>query len=118
MRGVTYHIFDQTFAKKGASRGKHRAAERVDASGALVDLVDMVLVNSVSIPLPSLLGGGIQPAELNSLYTTGPYTKPFTNILPHVHPDRVKASTYNFMKEVRSQICSLTIGICSLTIGL
>lgn len=100
MKGVAYHIFDQTFAKKGASRGKHRAAERVDASGALVELIDMVLINSMSIPLPHVLGGGLDNAELNHLYTTGPYVKPFTNILPHVHPDRVKASTYNMMKEV------------------
>lgn len=80
MHGTTYHIFDQTFAKKGASRGKHRVAERVDASGALVEPVDMVLINSVIIPLPSLLGGGLDNAELNHLYTTGPYVKPFTSM--------------------------------------
>jgi hypothetical protein len=42
---ISFHIFDQTFKKKGESRGKHRAAERVDASGDLVDLISMVIVS-------------------------------------------------------------------------
>ena len=47
MKGISFHIFDQTDAKKGKARGTHRAAERVDASGALVDLVNMIIVNSM-----------------------------------------------------------------------
>ena len=102
MKGVVYHIFDQTFCKKGASRGKHRAAERVDASGALVELINMVIVNSMNVPLPDLLCGGITDGELNAMSTTGPYTKPFTSILPAIEPDRVKASLYSLMKETGS----------------
>ena len=63
---MSLFIFDQRYVKKGASRGKHRAAERVDASGDLVDLISMVIVNSVKVPLPASLGGGIsiQPTPI------------------------------------------------------
>jgi hypothetical protein len=49
MEGLSFHIFDQCYKKKGASRGEHRAAERVDASGDLVDLISMVIVNSITM---------------------------------------------------------------------
>ena len=63
---MSLFIFDQRYVKKGASRGKHRAAERVDASGDLVDLISMVIVNSVKVPIPASLGGGIsiQPTPI------------------------------------------------------
>ena len=96
---VRMHVFDQTFRKKGASRAVHRAAERVDASGALVDLINMVIVNSVSVPLPSNLGK-LSDVERNQLVTTGPYTKPFRSILPAVQPAAVIASTFVFMEGV------------------
>ena len=94
------HIFDQCYKKKGESRGKHRAAEQVNASGDLVDLVSMVVVNSVTIPVPSLLAGGISPELANELHTTGPYSRPMTNILPLLEPTRVQALKYTFMKDV------------------
>jgi hypothetical protein len=53
---IQHFCFDQKYAKKGASRGKHRAAERVDASGDLVELVSTVLVNFMRIPVPQTLG--------------------------------------------------------------
>lgn len=31
---IVWHVFDQCYKKKGKARGTHRAAERVDASGA------------------------------------------------------------------------------------
>ena len=58
--------FDQKYSKKGAARGKHRAQERVDASGDLVDLVSTVLVNFVRQHLPFTLGGGLTPDEVTS----------------------------------------------------
>lgn len=56
MSAVQHFGFDQKYAKKGESRGKHRAAERVDASGDLVELVSTVLVNVMRLPLPQTLG--------------------------------------------------------------
>ena len=99
MNHYCLHIFDQCYKKKGASRGKHRAAEQVSASGDLVDLVSMVIVNSVTIPVPSRLAGGISMELANELHTTGPYTRPFTNIIPLLEPDHVKALSYKLMKE-------------------
>lgn len=61
MRAVAFHIFDQCYKKKGKSRGEHRAAERVDASGDLVDLISMVIINSVTLHIPESLCGGISP---------------------------------------------------------
>ena len=96
---MSLFIFDQRYVKKGASRGKHRAAERVDASGDLVDLISMVIVNSVKVPIPASLGGGISTAHANLLQSTGPYTLPFTNLLIKAEPSRVRAITYRFMRE-------------------
>lgn len=53
---VQHFVFDQKYAKKGESRKKHRGAERVDASGDLVELVSNVLVNFMKIPIPQTLG--------------------------------------------------------------
>ena len=53
---VQHFLFDQKYAKKGASRGEHRAAERVDASGDLVELVSVVLVNFIKTEIPQTLG--------------------------------------------------------------
>ena len=53
---MQHFVFDQKYAKKGESRGKHRAAERVNASGDLVELVSTVLVNMMRIPVPHTLG--------------------------------------------------------------
>ena len=96
---MSLHIFDQCYKKKGESRGSHRATEQVNASGDLVDLVSMVVVNSVTIPIPSLLVGGIPRALSNALHTTGPYSRPLTNIVGLLEPDRVKALSYGLMKE-------------------
>ena len=49
-------IYDQTYAKKGASRGQHRATEHVDASGNLIDLISTVYINSVKVEVPLTLG--------------------------------------------------------------
>ena len=38
---VAFHIFDQNYKKKGAARGKHRAAEHVDASGASLRVANL-----------------------------------------------------------------------------
>ena len=53
---IQHFCFDQKYAKKGESRAKHRAAERVDASGDLVELVSTVLVNVMKLPVPHTLG--------------------------------------------------------------
>jgi hypothetical protein len=53
---VQHFVFDQKYAKKGESRGKHRGAERVDASGDLVELVSTVLVNVMRTSVPQTLG--------------------------------------------------------------
>ena len=53
---MQHFVFDQKYAKKGESRKKHRAAERVDASGDLVELVSTVLVNVMKVPVPQTLG--------------------------------------------------------------
>ena len=96
---MSLFVFDQCYKKKGASRGKHRAAEHVSASGDLVDLISMVIVNSIKIPVPESLAGGVSRELANSLQTTGPYCLPLTNIVPLLEPDRVQALTYKFMKE-------------------
>jgi hypothetical protein len=100
---VALHIFDQCYKKKGESRGKHRAAERVDATGDLVDLISMVIINSITIPVPRALLDGMSTADMNSMVTTGPYLKPFEpSLIPVLQPDKVKADTYAFMKETGS----------------
>ena len=104
MEGVSVHVFDQCYKKKGKPRGKHRAAERVDASGDLVDLISMVIVNSVTISVPASLGGGISAGQLASLKRTGPYTKPFDTVLPCLHPDRVKRSLTSMLKETMTWV--------------
>eukprot|EP00966_Prymnesium_polylepis_P011374 261989-Prymnesium_polylepis.1 len=52
---LQHFLFDQKYCKKGESRGKHTAAERVDASGDLVELVSVVLVNALQLPVPYTL---------------------------------------------------------------
>ena len=100
MRGFSLFVYDQCYKKKGKSRGQHRAAEKVDASGDLVDLVSMVIVNTLSIHVPCLLAGGLTPQKRMQLQQTGPYTKPFVaSLLPALHPDRVNASLYTLMEE-------------------
>jgi hypothetical protein len=47
---VQMFIYDQKYCKKGASRGKHRGAEKVDAAGDLIDLVSTVYVNTIKVP--------------------------------------------------------------------
>ena len=111
MPGMSFWIYDQCYKRKGASRGKHRAAEKVDASGQLIDLISMVIINSIQMPIPELLAGGFAPAELNYLSTTGPYCKPFSNVLRVLNTDVVKASTFELMKETGdwlSQVHDLT----------
>ena len=114
MAGVRFFIYDQCYKKKGKSRGQHRAAEKVDASGDLVDLISMVIINSIELPIPHCLYGGITTAERNSLSTTGPYVLPFIGVLRNVAIDAVKASTFEFMKETGGWIdqvrqrCSLS----------
>lgn len=105
MLGFSLHIYDQCYKKKGQSRGKHRAAEKVDASGDLVDLVSMVVVNSLTVHVPRLLAGGLSAAKRASLRQTGPYTKPFvSSLLPALHPDAVIASLYSLKQETNDWI--------------
>lgn len=124
MPGFALHIYDQRHTKKGAARGTHRAAEKVDASGDLVDLVSMTIVNSLTIHVPAALASGLSPQLLASLKETGPYTKPLAaSLLPRVHPERVKASLYELMSEtgtwlhqVKTRSGNSTLG--SMTVAL
>ena len=52
---IQHFVFDQKYCKKGESRGKHRGVERVDSSGDLVELVAVVIVNTMRIPVPATL---------------------------------------------------------------
>ena len=100
MRGFSLFVYDQCYKKKGKSRGQHRAAEKVDASGDLIDLVSMVIVNTLKIHAPCLLAGGLTPQKRAQLQETGPYTKPFVaSLTPFLHPDRVNGSLYAQMEE-------------------
>lgn len=104
MNSFAFHIFDQCYKKKGKTRKEHRAAERVDAAGDLVDLISMVIVNSVSVHVPATLGGGMSPRLEKLMKEKGPYTEPFESVLPHLEPDRVRASKYAFMSETSQWI--------------
>ena len=99
MPGFAFHVFDQCYKRKGATRKTHRAAEKVDASGALVDLISMVIINWVTLKVPDTLCGGISPELHATLIVRGPYTRSFLNVLPVLHPDRVQANLYGFMRE-------------------
>ena len=68
-------------------------------AGDLVDLIALVIVNSVTVHVPDLLGGGIpQPLHVK-LADTGPYSEPFDNVLSLVEPAKVKASLYAMIRE-------------------
>jgi hypothetical protein len=107
MPAFSFHIFDQCYKKKGATRGEHKAAERVDASGDLVDLISMVIVNSMTMHVPDTLAGGLSPALQLSLIKNGPYTQPLASVYPVLNPDRVKASLYDMMRETGGWITSV-----------
>lgn len=68
---VQHFVFDQKYCKKGESRGKHTAAERVDASGDLVELVSLVLVNCMHLPVPFTLCRFVLSPPLTALSLTG-----------------------------------------------
>ena len=99
MKGLFFGIFDQCYKKKGASRANHKAAERVDASGDLVDLVSIVIVNSMTMHVPDTLAGGISPALATKLMHKGPYSEPFAKVLPILEPDTVAGSLYDMLRE-------------------
>ena len=106
---VQHFVFDQKYAKKGKARGEHRAAERVDSSGDLVDLVSMVYVNTIKTPLPFMLAGGLTPNEIALLDAQGPYTRPPLRVKLCLEPETVKASLVTFFKEsmgfVKQALC-------------
>lgn len=83
---MQHFVFDQKYAKKGESRKKHRGAERVNASGDLVELVSTVLVNFMKIPVPQSLGG-LTPPEVLSLRDTGPFTRDPMRVKLILDPD-------------------------------
>ena len=99
MHPLSFFIFDQCYRKKGKSRGQHRAAERVDASGDLIALVSIVIVNSLELHVPALLAGGICPRLSALLQLKGPYTRPFTDVMPALEPNAVRASLLQMTRE-------------------
>ena len=99
MEPLSFFIFDQCYRKKGKSRGQHRAAERVDASGDLVDLISIVIVNSLELHVPALLAGSVCPRLSALLQLKGPYTRPFTDVFPALEPNAVRASLLQMMCE-------------------
>ena len=98
---VQSYIIDQKYVKKGKPRGQHRAAERVDASGDLIDLISFVFVNVIKTPVPYALAS-LTPAETLDLKETGPFTRPPANIKIVLHPDAVKASVVEMFQEMLS----------------
>lgn len=103
------YIIDQKYIKKGKSRGQHRAAERVDASGDLIELVSFVFVNVMKIPIPYSLAP-LTPEEILLLQEKGPYTRPPARIKLVLDPTAVKASlaelfieSMGFVKQVMAR---------------
>lgn len=107
---MQHFVFDQKYAKKGASRAQHRAAERVDASGDLVDLVSVVYLNMVRIPLPHSLGGALNFQDIKQIeqHPHGPYTRDPHRVKNVLDPMVVKVALEEWMKESMSlikQVC-------------
>ena len=117
---VQHFVFDQKYCKKGESRGKHTAAERVDASGDLVELVSLVLVNCMHLPVPFTLcrfvlppppHGAVThrcsacavrrltPVEVIELRKTGPFTRDPALVKLLLDPATVKLSLKEFYDE-------------------
>ena len=92
------YVYDQKYAKKGESRSKHRGAERVDASGDLVELVNLVYVNLMHLPLPQALGA-LSPREAMSISQTGPYTRSPYRVLLVLDPAVVKMKHNGLVEE-------------------
>ena len=59
----------------------------------------MVIVNSITIPIPRPLTSGISPALLSQLVNDGPCTRPFLDVLRVLNLDVVQASSYAMIKE-------------------
>jgi hypothetical protein len=91
-------IVDQKYVKKGESRGRHRAAEKVDASGDLIELVAFVYVNVMKIPIPYALAP-LTPAEILDLQESGPYTRDPSRVKLVLDIDVVKASVVEMFVE-------------------
>ena len=91
-------IVDQKYIKKGKSRGEHRAAEQVDASGDLLELVAFVYVNVIKVPVPFALAP-LTPAEILELQETGPYTRDPSRVKLVLDIDVVKASVVEMFVE-------------------
>jgi hypothetical protein len=96
---VQSYIIDQKYIKKGKPRGAHRAGERVDASGDLVDLVSFVFVNVMKIPVPYALSP-LTPEETLELKESGPYTRAPDLIKLVLNPVAVKASVVEMFGEM------------------
>lgn len=75
------------------------AAERVDASGDLVDLVSMTIVNHIKIHLPSTLGRGISPELMKQIEKHGAYTKSLHSVKAVLNPTAVKSAMHAMLRE-------------------
>ena len=98
--------YDQKYTRKGAPRSKHRAAERVDASGSLVELVSMVYVNTIRFQMPLMVGGGITPREVLRIQRSpmGGYTRSPLRVKLVLDPDTVKASLDDMVRESMDKV--------------
>ena len=128
---VQHFIFDQKYSKKGATRATHRAAERVDASGDLVELVSVVLVNYIKTEIPQTLGRSVPrvcrcrpvrptdaceslgrrltPPEILALQHTGPYTRDPLRVKLILHPDAVRLFLIEIFQESMSFVKQMMI---------
>jgi hypothetical protein len=82
----------------------------VNASGDLQDLVSLVYLNTIKIPVPAAIAGGLTLKDVDDIRAHGPYTRLFCTMKPLLEPSKVEADMDKwFLQTMRyvKQACNL-----------
>ena len=104
-RSVAVFGADQTYAWEGMNKNAkhHRGAERTDATGMPIKIVNHVYVNCVQVLIPHSFPR-LTAGEMLLIARHGPYTEPFENIMPPLAPARAQQELRDCSAEVLSSI--------------
>ena len=102
---VGFAYADQTYIMQGTS-SKPQRVQYIDGQNLPVQIERETVLNMVDIPVPRAVTPQLDAAALTEIRRDGVYRQPFTDVLLHLSPDRVRADLVSFLASILSLVAA------------
>ena len=102
---VGFAYADQTYIMQGSS-SKPQRVQYIDGQNLPVQIERETVLNMVDIPVPCAVTPQLDAVALAEIQRDGVYRPPFTDVLPHLSPDRVRTNLVSFLASILTLVAA------------